>query len=142
MAMYIYNPVRVLINDAFRGRDAFSVVGCTLTTVAALYLIHRLGKRLSRQGLIAFFQLLFISAIKKVPGGQKIIDSELKKLRNDLKQALKPSSSKHPVHHHLPDRGVERQVIREELKFQLSLESKVQYDRMSSSVNSKHFFFL
>jgi len=121
--------VHKMINRLFVGRDAFFVVLCTVFTALMLQSSRKMIAILSKHGVLGTIQLVAILTIKKVPGGQKLIESELEKTRRDLQRELKPSPSKHAVHRQIPQKGVGRQLIREELLFQLSLEQKVRAQR-------------
>ena len=125
----LVNPTRIFVNSIFIDQDAFSVILCTLLTILTLYILQKIITNVLKHGIVGTIQLFFISTIKAIPGGKKIIDAELEKTKQDLKRELKPPSSKHKIYNDLPDKGVDRKLIREELLYQLSQEKKIRTKR-------------
>lgn len=125
----LLNPTRIFVNSIFTDQDAFSVILCTLLTILTLYILQKILTNVLKHGFIGSIQLFFISTIKAIPGGKGIIDAELEKVKQDLRRELKPPSSKHKVYNDLPDKGVDRKLIREELLYQLSQEKKIRTQR-------------
>lgn len=101
----------------------------TTITIASLYLFHKLYCGARKHGAVGAVQLIFLSALKTVPGGRGVIAAELDKTRQDLIKTLKPPKSKHKVYYELPEEGVSRQLIREEMLFQLDQEKTMRKKR-------------
>ena len=123
------NPIRIYVNSVFIDQDAFSVILCTLLTALTLYLFQKTLTNLLKHGFMGTIQLFVISMIKAAPGGKKLIEAELEKTKDELRRELKPAPSKHKVYHDLPDEPVEREIIREELLYQLSQEKGIKNKR-------------
>ena len=125
----LVGPLRFFVNSIFDEQDAFSVILCTLMTLLTLYVFQKLLGNLLKHGLTGTVQLLFVSTIKRLPGGQGLIDAEMEKSKQDLARELKPPLSKHKEYRDLPEEPVDRRVIREELLFQLAQEKSVRNKR-------------
>ena len=126
---WMLDQVRCWINNVFHQQDAFTIILSTAFTIFVLYAISKMYPIVRRYGLVGALQLLFLSTLKRVPGGKGLIDSELQKARDDLKRELKAPKSKHAVYHKLPEEGVSRQLIREEMLFQLDQEKTMRNKR-------------
>ena len=121
--------MRAHINSLFPNQDPFSIIIRTLFTLICLYSLNKTRRSVLKNGIIGTFQLFFLSMIKKMPGGGKLIAAEMDKTKQDLIKTLKPPSSKHKVYYDLPDKGVDRKLLRSELLYQLSQEKSIQNKR-------------
>jgi len=125
----LLNYPRVLINALFQNKSPFTISSSTALVISALFLWSKWYPTVRRFGVLGAFQLLFLSTLKRVPGGSNLIDAELEKSRQGMKEALKPPRSRHKVYHQLPEEGVSRQILREEMLFQLSEEKSMRKKR-------------
>eukprot|EP01083_Nonionella_stella_P144417 450866_1 len=110
--------LRGLVNSLFVDYDPFSIIVYTLFTLLTLYLFQKVANN-----------VLTTAKAKAIHGGGALNLAELEQSRKQLSSALPTHSSKHDVYHTLPDQGVDRKLIREELLHQLSQELAVIHKR-------------
>ena len=102
-----------------------------VTTLCVILETSKIIKLINKYGVSGTIQLFLITFIKNVPGGKKLIGKELEKTKKDLNKLLnsKFPKSKHGDFYELPQHGLSRQIIREELLHQLSQEKSVKNQR-------------
>ena len=131
MSVILLDPRLIVIHSWILSSDPLSITIKFISTLSIIYATSKAIKSIYKHGISKSIELLIITILKTVPGGNKIIQKELEKTKSNLKKLIneKFPKSKHKNFYNLPENGISRETIREELLHQLAQEKSVANQR-------------
>jgi len=135
VALPLESAIRPVVNDYFRGRDAFDTVKAVALGVLLLRLLRKLRRIATREGLRSYFLGIVLPYVKMLPPVKKELEKEAQKVRDSLRPTMCKDLTQ--PRDTLPEKGLAKQDLCKLMEERHELDTKYWKDgKVTGSIYS------